>query len=61
MHIEKLVLVQSKLMLADTLRKQKKCLQLELAAYGNVYIHSLYELEFKQSFVKVAVSWAVHL
>ena len=52
-------LIQSKLPQADTLGKRKKCPQLELAAYGNVYIQSLYELEFKQAFVKAAISRAV--
>ena len=37
------------------------CPQLELAAYGNVYIQSLYELEFKKGFVKTAVSRSVRL
>ena len=36
----------------------RKCLQLELAAYGNVQIQSLYELEFKQGFVKAAINRA---
>ena len=40
----------------------QKCPQLELAAKRNVSnLQSLYELEFKQGFVKAAVSRAVHL
>ena len=55
------LLVQRKLSLADTLVTRKRCPYLELAAYGNVKIQSLYESWEKRGFVKVAVTRAVLL
>ena len=53
--------VQWKLSWADTLVTRKRCPYLELAAYGNVKIQSLYESWEKRGFVKVALTRAVLL